>query len=106
MRGAVSIKQMEAAHIVARAKVSVPERQRKHYEGTSCGDTLAGVVMPDLAEEWMVTWKEKKDLLGKQNLILVGGKGEQHVEEQAAERRTDTALVPVCYRPMPEKFYS
>ena len=43
---------------------------------------------------------------GKRNLILVGGKSEQHGEQQAAERRTDTTLVPVCYRPTPEKFYS
>ncbi len=106
MRGAVSVKQTEAAHIVAHAKVSVPERQRKHYEGTSCGDTLTGVVAPDLAEEWMVTWKQKKDLLGKRNLILVGGKGEQRGEGRAAGRRTDAALVPVRYRPTPEKFYS
>ena len=106
MRGTVSIKQLEAAHIVAHAKISLPERPRKHYEGTSCGDTLTGVVMPDMADEWNVTWKEKKDLLGKRNLILVGGKAEQHEEQQAAGRRTDTTLVPVCYRPMPEKFYS
>ncbi len=106
IRGTVSIRQMETAHILAHAKIRLPERPRKNYEGTSCGDTLTGVVMPDPAEEWMVTWKEKKDLLGKRNLILVGGKGEQHGEEQAAERRTDTTLVPVCYRPTPEKFYS
>ena len=65
MRGTVSIKQLEGAHIVAHAKISLPERQRKHYEGTSCGDTLTGVVMPDMVEEWNVTWKQKKDLLGK-----------------------------------------
>ena len=67
---------------------------------------MTGVVMPDLVDEWNVTWKQKKDLLGKRNLILVGGKSEQHGEQQAAERRTDTTLVPVCYRPTPEKFYS
>ena len=87
MRGTVSIKQLEMAHIVAHAKIILPERPRKHYDGTSCGDTLTGVVMPDMADEWRVTWKQKKDLLGKRNLILVGGKGEQHGEEQAAERR-------------------
>ena len=102
----VSIKQLEVAHIAAHAKISLPERQRKHYEGTSCGDTLTGVVMPDMVDEWSVTWKQKKDLLGKRNLILVGGKSEQHGEQQAAERRTDTTLVPVCYRRMPEKFYN
>ena len=63
--------------------------------------------MPDLVDEWSITWKQKKDLLGKKrNLIVIGGKSEQHGEQQAAERRTDTTLVPVCYRPMPEKFYS
>ena len=41
-----SIRQIERAHILAHSKICLPSRQRKHYEGTSCGDTITGMELP------------------------------------------------------------
>ena len=67
MRGTVSIKQLEQCHIAGSTKISLPERPRKHFEGSSCGDTIVGLTMPDPEADstWRLKWGLKKVLLGK-----------------------------------------
>ena len=72
-RGTVSIKQLGQCHIAGCAKISLPERPRKHFEGSSCGDTIVGLTVPDPEADstWKLNWCDKKVLLGKK--IWVGG---------------------------------
>lgn len=72
--GTGSLRQTEWAHMLSESRIALPERRRLHYAGSTLGDTLVGVAQPDLTQEWQVTWKAKKSMLGKVGMIPVGGK--------------------------------
>ena len=107
--GTLSIKQIEVAHIVSSAKLNLPEMKWQHFPGTNTSDCLTGVVMPrpDGSGMWQLSWKDKKSLLGKRQIIAVGGKtdGINKNDSEAVQKRTDTSIEPVCYNPMPANFY-
>ena len=102
VRGTLAIKQLETCHILSKGKVTLPERTRKYFPGTNCGDTLTDVNVPSPDDVWQLPWKLKKQLYGKKHLILVGGKTEVDASHM---RRTDETVEPVIYHPMPLKFY-
>jgi hypothetical protein len=102
--GTASLKQIETAHILANSKIGLPTRPRKHFAGTSAGDTIADIDLPAIASEWHITWKDKKAMLGKKHLIAVGGKTEGS-EAGPSEKKTDDTSVPVTWWPMPDKWY-
>lgn len=101
----LGVKQMEMAHILSAGRISLPVKNRKHYKGTNCGDTLSDVAIPKMANVWQLSWKNKKLLYGKKHLIAVGGKTAGTSGDQNAVKRTDTTMEPVCFHPMPEEFY-
>jgi len=104
--GTASVKQIESAHIIASSKIGLPTRPRKNYAGTSAGDTILDIETPNLASEWHITWKEKKNMLGKKHLIPVGGKTAGSADAPGPlEKKTDDTMVPVTWWPMPEKWY-
>lgn len=104
--GTGSIRQSEWAHMLAHARIALPERQRKHFPGSTSGDSIYGIGKPDLAKEWTVSWKDKKEMYGKRNLIPVGGKTEgADPDAEQPERKTDTTEVPVAYHGMPSVWY-
>ncbi len=111
VRGTLAIKQIEQAHVLSNSKLSLPERARKHYAGTNCGDSLVGVEIPSYDAIWKCKWKFKKALYGKKHLIAVGGKtaGAEPAsgphDSAAMQKRTDDTVEPVCWHPMPFKFY-
>ncbi len=72
--GTGSLRQTEWAHMLSESRIALPERRRLHFAGSTLGDTLVGVAQPDLTQEWQVTWKAKKSMLGKVGMIPVGGK--------------------------------
>ncbi|CAK0830711.1 unnamed protein product [Prorocentrum cordatum] len=101
-----SVQQSETAIMMSNNKISIPERSRKHWPGSTSGDTIYGIEAPDISKEWKMAWKDKKDVLGKKHMIPVGGKTEMdNVDPSQIERKTDSTWVPMCYHPMPEKFY-
>ena len=101
----LGIKQMELAHILSAGRIALPVKNRKHYKGTNCGDTISDVAIPRMANVWQLPWKSKKLLYGKKHLIAVGGKTAGANGDQNAVKRTDTTVEPVCFHPMPEEFY-
>jgi hypothetical protein len=104
--GTASVHQNEWAHMLSHARVSLPERQRKHFPGSTSGDTIYGVGKPELGTEWTVPWKDKKEMYGKKNLIPVGGKTEgADPDDPPAERKTDATEVPFVYHGMPAVWY-
>ena len=102
VRGTLAIKQLETCHILSKGKVTLPERTRKHFPGTNCGDTLTDVNIPSPNDVWRLPWKLKKQLYGKKHLILVGGKTET---DSPHVKRNDDTVEPVIYHPMPLTFY-
>ena len=80
-----SVHQMEWAHVVASNRISLPERARKHYPGTTAGDTVYGISLPDpmAAESFKVQWRTKKAMLGKKHIIPVGNKTKGADETEA-----------------------
>ena len=63
--GTGSIRQWEWAHVLANARLGIPERSTKNYPGTTAGDTIYGMTLPELSTEWQVAWKTKKDIYGQ-----------------------------------------
>jgi hypothetical protein len=100
----LSIKQVESCHILSHNKICLPERPRKHFHGTNCGDALSGLKVPSPSNVWSLTWKDKKALYGKKMLIAVGGRTEGAGDANTT-KRSDAAKEPVCYHPMPHEFY-
>jgi hypothetical protein len=100
----LSIKQVESCHILSHNRICLPERLRKHFEGTNCGDALSGMKLPAPDKVWSLSWKDKKALYGKKMLIAVGGRSEG-AGDSTMIKRTDATMEPVCYHPMPFEFY-
>ncbi|CAK0864940.1 unnamed protein product, partial [Prorocentrum cordatum] len=96
-----SVRQTEWAHMVSSSKICLPGRARKHFPGATAGDTIVGITKPDYSREWQISWKVKKELLGKRNIFRVGGKA-----KGAAERRTDATMGPCTFHGMPNTWYS
>jgi hypothetical protein len=105
--GTLSIKQTEWAHILTHNKLCLPERPRKNYAGTTCGDTLTDVKVPSREHVWCLPWKQKKELYGKKHLIAVGGKtvGADSSESGQIVKRTDATVEPVIWHPTPPELY-
>ena len=99
------IRQSESAHMLAHAKISLPERSRKHYPGSTSGDTIMGVAATEAEMEWTMSWADKKALYGKKNLIAVGGKTKGASPDDVVERKTDSTQVPVTHHGMPPAWY-
>ena len=103
VRGTASIKQVQWAHVVASKKVSLPERPRKHFEGSNSGDLISNIKLPPLpGNEWYMTVAQKKKLFGKKNLIPVGGKTVND-DINPIKKRTDDVTEPVCWQSLPEE---
>ena len=105
VRGTGTLKQLETCWVVTNKKLNLPPRPRKHFEGSSTGDLLSGVALPSLAAEWKVPWQVKKDILGKKNLVAVGGKTKYGSEEPKMSNRSNNGEEPLCYWSMPLNWY-
>ena len=91
--------------MVSHSKITLPERSRKHFPGTTSGDTIMGVAAVDPDMEWTMSWADKKSLYGKKNLIAVGGKTKGASPDDVVERKTDATQVPVTHHGMPPAWY-
>ena len=97
-RGTTSIRQIEWCHVVSVSSLCLPERPRKHYDGSNCGNALFNIALPELpGEEWYVDFKTKKACYGKKYRIDVGGKTDGEDENKAGDRRTDQTQEPFAY---------
>ena len=104
VRGTCTIKQMEQCHVLSAKKLTLPSRDRKHFDGSTAGDLITNVKMPSWTEEWQLDWKTKKELLGKKHQILVGGKTEFKDEEKPNDRASN-AKEPVSFHSPPLELY-
>ena len=101
--GTLVVKQLQQMHVVGSQKISLPERTRKNYPGSTAGDLIQDITCPDLDSQWHLPWSEKKKLLTKKHIIAVGGKTDGI--DGSHTKRTDQTLVPVTYYPLPPALY-
>lgn len=88
VRGTGSVKQQEGLLLLSRHKVKVPRRKRKHFDGTSAGDTFVNIPAVGPDEEWRLPLGIKK-LLYAQYRVEVGGKGPDSGSEESAASGDD-----------------
>ena len=103
VRGMATIQQVEFVHIVSKSVVEGEERKRTHYAGTTHGDTLGPVTLPDPKTLWLLPFGDKKKLYGHARMD-VGGPTPGAEGSQAPQRFADS-LEPVGYHTKPEHLY-
>ena len=83
-RGAASVKQNEHLHVFTRVRAKLPTRARRHFDGTSMGDTISGVPLPEATSQWMLSVARKRELYDKFR-VPVGGKEESDDDDDDTE---------------------
>ena len=101
--GTLIVKQLQQVHVVGSQKICLPERTRINYPGSTAGDLIQDITVPDLESQWHLPWSEKKKFLTKKHIIAVGGKTEGIAGTHT--KRTDQALEPVTYYGLPPALY-
>ena len=85
---------------VSAKKLTLPSRDRKHFDGSTTGDLITNVKMPSGAEEWQLDWKTKKELVGKKHQILVVARLNIRMKRsQRTERATRRSQCPSTAHP-------
>ena len=102
VRGMATIQQVEFLHVVSKGAVEGEDRKRTHYAGTTHGDTLGPVTLPDPKSTWHMAFSDKKKLYGHARMD-VGGPTPG--AEGAAPQRFADSLEPVGYHTKPEQLY-
>ena len=82
----------------------MPNRARLKYPGTTAGDMIGPVVMPELANCWRETFKDKKKIFGSAR-IAVGGKGPDDPVDVVKAKREDSTLEPVFFHSNGEQLH-
>jgi hypothetical protein len=102
VRGVGTIQQTEFLWVVAHSAMLGPERARKHFSGTTHGDTLGPVKLPASADLWHLSVADKKKLYGSARME-VGGVTPG--AEGPAPVRKPESLEPVGFHTKPEKLW-
>ena len=58
-RGSVTtggLNQTEGVHMMSATRINLPGRNRKHFPGTTAGDTIVDVAVTELGQEWQLPW--------------------------------------------------
>ncbi len=131
-KGIATLPQTETLVCVAKDAISLPERSRKHFNGSNRGSMIAWVQLEPYVDCWPVTFGVKKKCYGKFR-VPVGGKtpgagssadedGDFAGEDQGEEfdlndippvvsgskeilKRADENLEPFCYNSKPVKLH-
>ena len=90
VRGINTLRQIEFLHMSTKDAIMIPERSRKHYNGTNKGDVLGPVVLPGWEKTWGLPFNEKRKLWDK-NRVEVGG--EWPSIANCMERDSHTAVI-------------
>ena len=57
--------QVEKVALVTHGCPKLGKLNNLHYPGSTVGDTLYGVPLPDYTFSWVLQWKDKKEMLGE-----------------------------------------
>ena len=92
--------QVEHIWLITRVCPKLTKQPNVHFPGSTSGDSLYGVGIPDANDGWVLQHKDKKTLLGDSGMPLPGGKTEGIApKDDAAKkaRKTDQTWVPMTY---------
>jgi hypothetical protein len=93
-------KQVQSAYMISAPGFDTPDKAFKNYEGGSCSEAIAGVVLNPLSSRWSMTVADKKILIGPANRQDAGDMAD------AGKPREDTDVEPVFYHGMPQQFFN
>ena len=109
VRGFSSLNQMERLFLVCRDLLDLNEHDRLHWSGcTNRGNNIGpiAVAAAESDETWRMPVKAKKDIIGKNAKILVGGPaeddgGEADAGSKPLRKAARSGLEPVFFHAMP-----
>ncbi|MCP4244942.1 MAG: hypothetical protein GY772_30750 [bacterium] len=95
------VQQVEMLHAVSQKVLNLPGRPRLHYAGSTMGNSMAPVSLPDLDSVWNATFAEKKILYGDRRMLVGGqaGAADEDVPpgDKSQKKRNNEDIEPVCY---------
>lgn len=98
-KGTASVKQNERMLMISRSRPKLPAKKRKHFAGTTRGDTITEVPCPPPENRWKLTVARKRTLYDKY-CVPVGGKdgSSDESEEEDDEEPKARQLSPAsCF---------
>lgn len=96
------IPQVEGLHVYSTEPLSLQDRDRKTYVGSTHGTLIGPVAVLPYKDAWLVSKTTKDEMLGADGKILAGGPCPEPVTLPAEVGEK----VPASYHPMPMPFYS
>lgn len=104
IRGSGAVNCVEFLHLVTKAPAILDNNDRTHYSGTNRSNFIGPVVLAPHSSLASVTFKQKKEVLGKAR-FEVGGKTEGVVSDAPPKRREDADTEPLAYHAMCPEIY-
>ena len=95
---AVVLNQLESVHIISDKPYAPLKKPRKRFSNSStAGTVLSPVAVPDLADQWLLTYGEKKKVLGAMRAAIGGDTAGAGVEKR---KRVDSDIEPISFHNM------
>ncbi len=100
----------EQLYVISASKPQCRKHSFHHFPGSSFGNTIGPISVPQYEGSWQVKWQHKKLIYSAANLVGVGGKLEtqetiQEPEARLKPRTADTKE-PVFFHTYPIELYS
>ena len=108
-RGFMTLQQLERCLLVSSDDCrNFGKRPNKHYSGSTTGDCLSPVGLPEQSQLWKLSVKEKKQLLEREarTTSVAGEDEDDDLPPEAAKPRAPEDQEPISYWSTEEKLYS
>ena len=107
VRGCAALQLHEMLNVVSSQMLKIPNKTFLDYPGSIAGSTIGPVVMPLIKDCWSISWKAKKEIYGTANLIAVGGKISDELEDLdfGNPPRTPETVECAFHHSFPGSFY-
>ena len=94
--------QVERMFVLTRKPLCIEDKTRLHYNGTSHGEHIfVGWRAHDNPSLWTMKRKDKKMIIGKKEIALMGGAGEDSQEDKALDKLDALSQTPETVEPVP-----
>ena len=93
--------QVERMFILTRKPLAIEDKKRLHYNGTSNGEHMfAGWRAHDNPSLWTMKRKDKKNIITKKEISLMGGAGEDKQEDKDLDKLDALSQTPETIEPV------
>ena len=101
------VHQLEYVHMVTQAPLRFLKKDRSYFENcTNAGDVLTPIAMPQLADQWLATFQDKRAMYGNMRTPVGGAVETEHGSEPGQKRkRLDNDVEPMTYHGMIPEVY-